>query len=227
VSIGGLAHAADGSTLAGVEVCFHKGIVVGSAPTESDACTVSKSDGSFNLTGAPAKQDVTLMLRKDGLMPIARPMALEGNDVTLPANENVFLAGHPIFMGVLPDLRTGQIAFTVISTDGGPPAQVSATLMGYYVPNGAAGVVQRPVYADEKGAPAPGATAGSGGGFINVNPGLYMIRFHPTLGYCLPTSGPYNYAATADPNGDFSMLVPVIEGYLTAPVGVWCTSDGP
>jgi hypothetical protein len=43
----------------------------------------------------------------------------------------------------------------------------------------------------------------------------------------LPNSGLYGYSATVQPNGDTSIFVPVIQGYVTGPVGVWCTSFAP
>jgi hypothetical protein len=50
---------------------------------------------------------------------------------------------------------------------------------------------------------------------------------HPTSGFCASISDLYAYAVTADSTRDIAMLVPVIQGYVTASVGIWCTSDGP
>jgi len=223
VSIHGFTHAADGSILPGVEVCLDDGVVSG-PPTNPVMCTASASDGSFTVSGASANGDATLTFRKDGFQSTVRPMELQAEDVTMPSSENVLFASPLVFAGVPADPSKGQLPFAVSTTDSGPTPQVSATLSGYYVPGGAAGPAGPAVYFDGKGAPAPGAAAGTGGGFVNVEPGLYMVTFHAASGLCVPTSG---YAASQDSTGDISMLMPVIQGYVTAPAGVWCTSDGP
>jgi len=228
VSVRGVAHAADGSTLPGVQVCLDNGIVVVSPPTNPGDCTVSASDGSFGMSAVSHNKALTLTFQKDGFEPTVRPIELrvEG-DVTLPSSENVLFANPLVFMGTPADPNKGQIAFAVSTTGDGPTPQVSATAVGYFAPNGVAGVPESAVYADEHGTPAPGVSVGTSGGFVNVASGLYLIQFHPTSGYCASTSGLYSYAATVESNGDVALLVPVIRGYVTTPVDIWCTSDGP
>jgi len=228
VSVRGVAHAADGSLLSGVQVCLDDGIVTVSPPTSPIGCAVSASDGSFDLPGVRLDSALTLTFQKDGFAPTVRAIDLvASDDVTLPSTENVLFANPLVFMGTPADPGKGQIAFAVSTTGDGPTPQVSAAAVGYFVSNGVAGVPQSAVYADAHGTPAPGASVGTGGGFVNVAPGLYMIQFTPTSGFCASTSGLYSYATTADSNGGVDLLVPVIRGYVTAPVDVWCTSDGP
>jgi hypothetical protein len=225
VSIRGFTHAGDGSILPGVEVCLDNG-VLRSPPTDPVMCTVSASDGSFRVSGASANGAATLTFRKDGFESTVRPMELQAEDVTLPSSENVLLADPLVFVGTPADPSKGQIAFAVSTTGAGPTPQVSATLFDF-IQGGASGLAWPPVYVDEKGAPAPGTAAGTAGGFVNVAPSLYIVTFHATSGFCVPDSGLHDYAATQDSNGDIAMLVPIIQGYVTAPVGVSCTSDGP
>jgi len=225
VSIRGFTHASDGSILPGVEVCLVNASVI-SPPTDTAMCAVSASDGAFQVSGARADGAVTLTFRKDGFVPTARPIALQAQDVTLPSSENVLYADPMVFMGSPADSSKGQIAFALTTSDSGPAPQLSATLAGYLVPGGFGDPVAA-VYNDAKGAPAPAAEAGASGGFVNVKPGMYAITLHPTTGFCVSTSGLYGYAATQESNGDIAILVPVIQGYMTSPVGVWCTTDGP
>jgi hypothetical protein len=225
LAIRGFTHGADSSVLPGVEVCLHDGVVSGS-PTDPVMCTVSAGDGSFTVSGASANGAATLTFRKDGFAPTVRPIELQTADVTLPSSENVLLAEPLAMAGTAADPTRGQIAFAVATTDSGPAPQVTASLVAFLVAEGSYGVNTPPVYLDGAGAPAPGAAAGNSGDFVNVPPGVYMIQFHPTSGYCVPNAR-FDYAAGQDPNGDIGILVPVLQGFVTAPVGIWCTSDGP
>jgi hypothetical protein len=227
VSIRGFTHAADGSILPGVEVCLVNGTVLASAPADAAMCSVSGSDGSFVVSGARANGAATLTFKKDGFVPSARALALQDQDVALPPSENALYANPMVFMGASADPTKGQVSFAVITTDSGPVPQLTATLAAYLVPGGSYGFTAPPVYFDVKGAPAPGAASGTGGGFVNVDPGMYVITLHPTSGLCVPTTGLYGYASALESNGDTTIFVPVVQGFVTAPVSVWCTSDGP
>ena len=225
LSIRGFTHGADGSVLPGVEVCLHNGVVSGTL-SDPVMCAVSAPDGSFTVSGASANGAATLTFAKDGFAPTVRPIELQTADVTLPPSENLLLAEPLAMAGTAANPTRGQIAFAVATTDSGPAPQVTASLVGFLVPDGSYGVNGAPAYLDGKGAPAPGAAAGASGAFVNVPPGLYMIRFHATSGYCIPTAR-LDYAASQDSSGDIGILVPVLRGFVTAPVGIWCTSDGP
>jgi hypothetical protein len=221
LTIHGFTHSADGSALPAVEVCLTTGINAGTEPTEHLDCTLSGADGSFKVSGASSDDVLTLTFKKDGFVPTARPMAFQSGDITLPSNENVLLATPLVFMGKPTDPTKGQVSFVAITLGGGPAAEVSATLTGYDVPTGVVGLTRTPVYLDNEGAPAPEATAGSSGGFVDVAPGLYVAKFRAESGACVAYDL-YGYPGALESDDTVAMLVPVIRGYLTAPIGVSC-----
>ncbi len=81
-----------------------------------------------------------------------------------------------------------------------------------------------PVYFDAAGKPMPGANAGATGAFANLTPGYYEITFGGASVACNDLGGLYGYPITTyTPNGQARMLVPVVEGFLTAPVAASCS----
>jgi len=223
VSIGGFTHAADGSVLPGVQVCLYGGITVAAEPRDPIMCTVSATDGSFGVSGTSATADVMLTFKKDGFAPTLRAITAQTADLTLPASENVLLPDPLVFMGKAADPSKGHIAFVTTTTGAGPAQDVSVTANAFYVPSGVAWPSQSPVYFDQNGVPAPGAATGTSGGFVNVSPGLYLVQFPPASGSCVASSGLYGYPGTKDPTLDAAVLVPIIQGYVSAPIGVSCT----
>ncbi len=86
------------------------------------------------------------------------------------------------------------------------------------------GPSEQPRYADRDGTLVAGAGSGAQGGFVNVPSGLYVVRFAGASATCTPSTGLYGFPAGESRDGEALLLVPVIEGYVTAPVGVSCTS---
>jgi hypothetical protein len=224
VSIRGFVHGADGSVLPGCRICLYGGITVAAEPTDPVACTLTAADGSFGVSGAGAHTAVMLTFKKDGFAPALRAIVTQTETITLPASENALLPDPLVFMGKPADPTKGHIAFVAMTNAAEPAPVVSATATGYYVPGGVAGTPELPVYFDRNGVPTPQATAGTSGGFVNLDPGLYMVEFSPASGTCAASSGLYGYTGTPDPTLPAAIFVPVIQGYVSAPVGVQCQS---
>jgi hypothetical protein len=221
VSIRGFTHGADASVLPGVEVCLYGGISVAVKPPDPIMCTFSAADGSFGVSGASASADVMLTFKKDGFAPMLRAIATQTDDITLPASENALLQDPLVFMGKTGDASKGQIAFFMTTPDGRNATQASVKLIRFEDTYS-----QPPVYLDRDGVVAVGAAAGSRGGFVNLPAGLYALRFGAASVACTAATGLYGYPITAfqDPSsGEATVLVPVIQGYVTAPIGVSCT----
>jgi len=213
--------------LPGVNVCLYGEITVAAEPSDPVMCNLSATDGSFGVFGARARTDVMLTFKKDGFAPTLRAITTRTDDITLPASENALLPDPLVFMAKTADPRKGQIAFVTTTAGAGPAPEVSVTAAGFFVPSGAAGLPDPPVYFDRSGVPAAEAGVGTRGGFVNVTPDLYLLQFHPVSGTCSVSSGLYGYTATTgttDPTLPAAVFVPVIQGYVTAPIGVSCTS---
>jgi hypothetical protein len=219
VSITGFVHASDGTLLPGATVCLQEGLTKNAA-----SCTTSGSAGTFTLAGAPANGPVILTFQKDGFVPGLRAVDTEAVDLSLPANENTLMPSvdPQTFLGMPADPSKGQITFSVTTPAGQKATDASVRLTRFED-----SYSQPPVYLDSDGAVAVGATTGSRGGFVNLAAGLYALRFAAASVTCTASTGLYGYPVTAfqDPSsGEATVLVPVFEGYVTAPVGVSCAS---
>jgi hypothetical protein len=224
LSIRGLTHGPDGSVLPGVRVCLERGTGVMSDPV---VCALSAADGSFDLSGADANSSATLTFRKDGFTPTLRALMTKNADITLPADENALFPDPLTFMGSAADPSKGQIAFSAASLGGNAePVSVRATVLDFLTGSGSSSIT--PVYLDRSGAPAPGASSGTAGGFVNVPPGVYLLEFAYGTASCVPTSGIYSdpsmAASAGSTPGLTAIAVPVRAGYVTSPVGLFCVA---
>ena len=215
VSMRGFAHASDGSLLPGTHVCFQ------TAGTNDSGCTTTGNDGSFALSDAPANQSVMITFQKEGFVPTLRAIATETTDIVLPEGENVLLpASDPqIILGVGADPSRGHVEFFVSSPEAQPATAASVTM------HAGTAAPRPPIYFGADGAPAPGATSGARGGFVNVRADLYVLRFAGSPSAKCTPMGNYGWPLTVyeDPSsGEAAVLVPVVEGYVTAPVSAWC-----
>jgi hypothetical protein len=214
LSISGFAHASDGTLLRGASVCL-KGQV------SSPACTTTGSDGAFVL-GAASYDLVEITFSKAGFLPTLRPIATRASNVVLPEGENTMMpvVVPQTFMGSQTDPTKGHIEFAVLAPSSGTPSPVVATLTD------ANGDTPPTIYLDASGAPTTAATGGTSGGFANLAPGVYILRFASSSAKCSATSGSYGYPLTTfqDPtSGQAAVIVPVAAGTVTGPVGVACS----
>ena len=217
VSIDGIAQASDGSPIAGVTVCLR------TDPTTSDgaSCTTSDDRGAWQFKGAPANSWVAVTLVKDGFFPAMRPIATTTSDVSIPAGNGALVASTdmPSLMSAPIDPASGHVVFSTAT----PGSRATAAASVTFAP--IAGSPVTPAYFDAEGQPMPGASAGATGAFANLKPGYYEITFAGPSVACSNAGGLYGYPITAYmPDGQARMLVPVVEGFLTAPVAASCST---
>src|SRR5580700_291719 len=214
VSIQGFVHASDASALSGATVCP---LVVGT-PKNAASCQTSGSDGSFTLA-APANEWVAVTFDKPGFVSTVRAVQTQTGAMTLPGTENVMLpAVEPLSIaGVPADASMGQVAFSVMGPTGQNGVAASVTL-------GGTGSLPSAIYVDSDGSPAAGATSGTQGLFVNLPPGLYSLHFSQASVTCAPL-GLYGWPMTMYQSaGEATVVVPVMAGYVTAPVAASCVS---
>jgi hypothetical protein len=215
VSISGFAHASDGSALEGVEVCLQAGPTVA---MNIGTCATSSADGAWTVSDVPANEDVTLALEKQGFAPMLRAIQTLTDDIAMPTEENVLVpaADGRSFMGTPTDTKKGQIEFFSTGQD-----DVSVKLFGFDR-QGA-----EPIYLDRDGKPAGATvTTGSRGGFVGLPTGVYMLQFSRPSARCMAdTTGLHGYPAITFPDSTLpTLIVPVVEGYVTGPVGAGCST---
>jgi hypothetical protein len=212
VAISGFLHASDGTLLPAATACLVDG-------DGNRTCTQTSAAGAF-VVHSPRFQPITLEFSKEGYVPATRPISTQAADIALPEGENALLpvASPQTFLGTTMGAATGHIEFFVTAPASETPPSLTVTLTG------SGGSTQPTIYLGPDGAPAPAATGGTSGGFANLAPDLYVLRFSGAAGKCT-TDGlhgyPMQYADGVD--GDRVLLVPVIAGAVTAPVGVNCT----
>jgi len=131
------------------------------------------------------------------------------------------LSSPPAFAGAPLDDGTGAVEFFVDS-DGVEPPKTTVSIVSYDDPN----ANFEPVYLDASGAPSTGATGGSFGAFVGLPTGLYAVTFSSETGSCATLGGlygePIDYYQVP---GQASILVPVVEGHVTTPIGVDCSGS--
>jgi hypothetical protein len=202
-------HASDGTLMTGGTVC------VALEDADPTSCTVSDAAGAFAVQAA-SNSPVTLTFHKDGYMPVLREITTSASPITLPEGENELwpISTPKTFLGTEVTPGAGHIQFSVLGSGSQPAPDVSVTLAG------AGGSTGTPIYVG-------GATtnAGTWGGFANLTPGLYVLRFGQA-GVTCSASDLYGYPMTAyqDPSsGEAAVVVAVAAGTVTAPVSAVCT----
>jgi hypothetical protein len=214
LSIQGFVHDAHGASLSGVQVCLQAGPEIA---LDIGDCATSTADGSFALHGMPQEILLTIAFEKKGYVPAIRAIQMKTSDIELPSDENRMLptSTPPVFAGAPLDATTGGIRFFVDS-DSGEPAPASAWIASFENPN----VDYEAVYFDAAGNVVSGAQAGSSGAFGGLPTGSYAVTFYSDTGSCTPKGDLYG-----QPLGETSILVPVVEGHVTMPVGADCTAN--
>jgi hypothetical protein len=219
VSIQGVVQASDGSPVARVAVCLRPD----AATTDHESCTTSDGTGAWKLAGVPYNFVVAITFIKGGFFPTLRTISTATTDVTIAAGDGTLISSSEAasLMGGPIDPESGHIAFS-IATQGTQPSPPSTVALGAYSLVG--GYHAAPVYFDASGKPALGATSGTGGVFANVPPGTYVVRFFGASVACSNIDGLYGYPFTLQtPDGQARLAVPVVAGFLTAPVVANCS----
>jgi hypothetical protein len=215
VSISGFVQTSDGKALPDADVCLLDGDM---------RCTTSGADGAWTLSNVSADTQQIVTFEKAGLTPMVSPIQTREADVAL-SQAMVPAVRAMSFMGTPADTNRGQLEFLATPT-GAVPVDVSVTLTGLD------GRAQEPVYVDRDGKPAANAATGSRGGFVNLPTGDYLLTFSGASATCVATDSGFTsgYLSASpvvvrqDPTGkSLTILVPVIDGYLTGTVAVACT----
>lgn len=224
VSVNGFTHALNGSALGGVNVCLEQGIGLTGGP---GPCVTSGHDGSFAVSGAMPNSSATLTFRHASFQPLLHPILTEASDITLEPADSTLLPDTGMFMGIPVDAAKGQVPFEVKPLAPGRVPKVSATatvldpLFGFNNP------ALPPVYVDESGSVTAGASAGTAGGFANLTPGLYGLRFDFGAP-CTAVAGMNHYTMNSTQglkSGEAILYVVVRGGYVQVPVDVGCFDE--
>ena len=211
--------------VSGVEVCVREHAEI--------ACATSDAEGAWSLSGAPPSSELALTFQKDGYISVLRPVLTGLSDVVLQDDENHLLTVQQLealWAGVSIDPAKGAIAFF-------------ATALGTRLRSGSLDwardvtlsvspdVGDGPLFLDETGTYVPGATATTGGygGLLNLDPGDYTLTFtHASSCASIgDTTGGAVYGFPAGVGTEPILRVPVLAGYVTAPIGVFCPSAPP
>jgi hypothetical protein len=224
VSIQGIAEASDGSPVPGASVCLRPDPLTSNGAT----CTTSDASGAWKLTGAPSRALVGVTFIKTGFLPMLRPIATGGSDVTIPAGDAALLASTDPAAALMSnpsgiDPTAGHVAFFTAVPGAQPAAPATVTLD----PLGSTTATTEPaaLYLNTAGQVVPQATSGSRGFFLNLTPGLYVATFSGTSSTCSSAGSLYGQPVTLyTPGGQARTMLPVVAGFVTAPVAASCTA---
>lgn len=216
VSVFGFVQTEKRAALPGADVCVLDGNM---------RCTASRAGGAFALHAVSADSDVLVMFEKEGFTPVLFPMRTGRDNVGLSPAMRFWVNGKS-FMGTSANTTQGQLEFLVAPAPSGP-ATVSVTLTDLD------GRTRAPLYLGHDGKPALDATSGFRGGFTDLPTGDYLLTFSGVSAKCTRAGSGFDngyvsaspVVAPVDRAGEsVTLVVPVMEGYLTGPVTVSCTS---
>jgi len=218
VAIQGTAQASGGGILAGVAVCLRPD----ARTAERETCTTSDDHGAWKFTGAPSNTWVGVTFVKDGFFPTLRAIETDTTDIVIAPTDGelVTSSAMPDMLKAAIDPAAGHFLFATAAP--GRDATTAATVTVGTI----GGPTTAPVYFDASGNPTLGANEGSEGAMANLSPGYYEVTFRGTNVSCVNAGQTYGYPITTyQAAGVARLLVPVVEGFLTAPVAVTCTSS--
>jgi hypothetical protein len=192
-------------------------------------CVATDTDGKFALP-LPTGTDVVLTITKPGYNAILQPIQTAHNDMDGVAQAGaLYLAPStdplPSIGKTVDWTGTGQVNFFLIgpNPDGGsgfgadPGAQVSLS------PHGGDG----PFYIASGGEFQLDASAmvQNLGWFYNVPPGQYRLNVVDTKNDCSPIA--FQFGSNGFPLDNKTLAFPVVAGYTTLEVGLFCTKKPP
>ena len=206
----------------GVDVCVYENSAI--------PCVVTDADGVFTLPGLPATSNLALTFRKDGygpvLLPIATPntdmngLSSAGGPITMPGT-----ASPPVAPVALDFINKGSVSVVAIilgpsgtPTDftGDVGAKVRLTPMTgsgpYFLDRGNNAIV-----------PSATSMVDDVAVYFNLDPGDYEVTVDDPSHACAPIStlfGGYGYPAPPT-----SVKFPIVAGYVTSAVAVYCTAQ--
>jgi len=203
--------------LAGVEVCVFERPEI--------PCAMTDAEGRYALSDLPAGSDLLISYEREGSVSQLGMLSTEGQDVG-PVDIRLAQDGAAeIFFQIIgatwPLGETGGITFGAYPAATGGGLTADAGLPGFEValtPASGTG----PVFVADNEIPDPAlsVTAQPGWGlYANVSPGLVRVSV-ARAGFACPKVRP-GYGWSSSMNGDGTIDVPVVAGFLTA-IGVLC-----
>jgi hypothetical protein len=228
ISISGIAHdwaKADPFAtppLARVEVCLREHPEV--------ACVTTGADGSWTLRGVPTNAEVMVTLELAGRISFLRAIKTATADIMMQPFENAItlVADVPSFLpNVTVDFAKGGIVFFI--TMPGTRFQNGFDWLRGFTVTMTPSSGQGPLYLDATHTHDPAATSSAGGWghYVNLETGTYTLEFAVPPGTtCSDWAVPMYGYPTDQP---LKIRVPVVAGFATGPVGLFCTppaSDG-
>jgi hypothetical protein len=204
--------------VAGAQVCVHQNAVI--------PCATTAADGTFTLSGLPSFTNVVLTVLKDGYRPTLRPIETASTDMdgtARPIALTSATAPDPAVPVTIDWQNKGQLTLFAIGplVDAGPNAYggdfgASVAL----TPASGSG----PFFIHDDGTYALTATSfvGVAALYDNLDPGTYELTYTDAIHDCAPILSPFGqYGFPAPPT---SVEFPIVAGYITGPVGIFCTA---
>jgi len=233
LTVHGLVRGPNGTVVPGASVCLERG--TSDSTVTPVSCSTSGTDGSFTLSDPQAAASATLTFRATGFLPMLYPFYTAG-DMTIASIDSTLVEDRGTLLGVAIDPSKAEVPFDVtamgaVFPEPTPVVTATSTLLDYFT--GFNGPAVPAVYGDENGSAVPGATAGTAGAFVNLNPGMYALRFE--FSNALAASGQASLTGAACAAGlgmpgssagltsGSSVLYAVVRaGYVMAPIVVSC-----
>jgi hypothetical protein len=208
--------------LSGVKVCLRGHPEV--------TCVTTGADGSWTLRGVPTNAEVMVTLELTGRISFLRAIKTATADIVMQPFENAITLQSDVaalLPNVTVDFAKGGVVF-FITMPGTRFQNAFDWLRGFTVtmtPTSGTG----PLYLDATHTHDPAATASAGGWghYVNLETGNYTLEFNVPPGTtCTDWAVPMYGYPTEQP---LKIRVPVVAGFATGPVGLFCTpsaSDG-
>ncbi len=204
-----------GVPVAGATVCVYQ--------TPSIACATTDATGLFTLRGLLPMTNVPITVAKDGYRPALVPIqtASTNMDGTSRPIDLERVQWDPVQPDPMDWTRNAVVSFFAIALlpgyqlmfGGDPGASVALTPM--------AG--DGPYYVRDDGTYVPDASTlvATAGIYANLPPGTYELTIRDTNHDCSPILTPF--APYGYPAGTLTVEFPALAGYITGPVGFFCT----
>lgn len=201
----------------GARVCVYQ--------NDSIPCATTAADGTFTLSGLPLQTDLVITVVKDGYRSTMRPIETASTNMDGTGNAislTPVTAPDPPVPVTVDWQNKGQLSVFAIApqadagnTYGGDPgATVALTPMSgsgpYFLHNDGTFDLAATSFVD-----VPGI-------YVNLDPGSYEVTFTDTIHNCAPISTPFGqFGYPAPPT---SVKFPIVAGYMTGPIGIFCTA---
>ena len=203
--------------VSGAQVCVYQ--------MPSIPCATSNDQGIFTISGLPPLTDLALVVTKDTYRAVLRPIQTATGNMDGTANpislQLESAAVGPDDGGALDWTTHGVVSFFAVAPLPGSDTMFGGDPGASFVISPEAGAGPYYLYDDGRYATDASALVATAGIFAEVPPGNYTIGIDDTAHDCAPILSPFGewgYPAT-----QLSVKFPIVAGYLTGPVGFFCT----